>query len=162
MVSPRVLLASALALSSVARSRPAKSMSSQLLHLRRITGQWLMERRHGLLIGIPTVRTATGTSIRTQATLLVQMASLTSVVRRAPVMTIDHGLHVEVHDGKIVVTLPHTAFAAMYDRLANDPHLYAKIFPLEGDPRSEMSQAEFMAHAWGLANRKARELGWVV
>ena len=56
----------------------------------------------------------------------------------------------------------YTAFAAMYDRLANDPHLYAKIFPLEGDPRSEMSQAEFMAHAWGLANRKARELGWVV
>jgi hypothetical protein len=77
-------------------------------------------------------------------------------------MTIDHGLHVEVRDGEIVVTLPHTGFAATYDRLANDPHLYAKDFPLEGDPRSEMSQAEFMAHAWSVANRKARELGWMV
>jgi hypothetical protein len=67
-------------------------------------------------------------------------------------MTIDHGLHVEVQDDKILVTLPHTGFAATYDRLANDPHLYAKNFPLEGDPRSEMSQAEFMAHAWRREN----------
>jgi hypothetical protein len=77
-------------------------------------------------------------------------------------MTINYGLHVEVHDGAIVVTLPHTGFAVTYDRLANDPHIYAKDFPLEGDPRSEMSQAEFMAHAWKLANDKARELGWIV
>jgi hypothetical protein len=90
------------------------------------------------------------------------MAGLTSVARGVLAMSIDHGLHVEMRDGKIVVTLPHTAFAAMYDRLANDPHLYAKIFPLEGDPRSAMSQAEFMAHAWSLANKKARELGWLV
>jgi hypothetical protein len=77
-------------------------------------------------------------------------------------MTINYGLNVEVHDGEIVVTLPHTRFAATYDRLANDPHLYAKEFPLEGDPRSEMSQAEFMAHAWQLARDRARELGWLV
>ena len=94
--------------------------------------------------------------------MLDRIGSLTSVPRRAPAMTIDYGLNVEVHDGEIVVSLPHTGFAATYHRLATDPHLYAKDFPLEGDPRSEMSQAEFMAHAWGLANRKARELGWIV
>jgi hypothetical protein len=74
----------------------------------------------------------------------------------------DHGLHVEVHDGEIVVTLPHTHFAVKYSKLgdANDLQLIAKEFPLEGDPRSEMSQAEFMAHAWKLAHDKAHELGW--
>jgi hypothetical protein len=40
--------------------------------------------------------------------------------------------------------------------------LYAKDFPLMGDPRSEMSQAEFIARAWKLANDRARELGWIV
>jgi hypothetical protein len=74
----------------------------------------------------------------------------------------DYDLHVEVRDGEIVVTLPHTSFAVTYYKLANDPQLYTRDFPLEGDPRSEMSQAEFMAHAWSLANKKARELGWIV
>jgi hypothetical protein len=73
-----------------------------------------------------------------------------------------HGLHVEVRDGEIVVTLPHTHFAVTYAKLggANELQLHAKNFPLEGDPRSEMSQAEFMAHAFKLANDKAHELGW--
>ena len=74
----------------------------------------------------------------------------------------DYDLHVEVHDGEIAVTLPHTDFAVTYHRLATDPFLYAKDFPLMGDPRSAMSQAEFHARAWKLANDKARELGWIV
>jgi hypothetical protein len=79
-------------------------------------------------------------------------------------MTNDHGLQVEVHDDEIIVSLPHTRFAVTYYKLrgTNDPQLYAKDFPLEGDPRSAMSQAEFMAHAWKLANDKARELEWRV
>jgi hypothetical protein len=77
-------------------------------------------------------------------------------------MTIDYGLHVDVHDGAIIVSLPHTHFSATYRRLGADPHLYTEEFPLEGDPRSKMSQAEFMAHAWKLANVRARELGWAV
>jgi len=36
-------------------------------------------------------------------------------------MTIDHGLHLEVRDGEIVVTLSHTRFAVSYYKLANDP-----------------------------------------
>ncbi len=74
-------------------------------------------------------------------------------------MTNAHGLHIDVHDGEIVVTLPHTHFAVKLGD-TNDLQLIAKEFPLEGDPRSEMSQAEFMAHAWKLANDKAHELGW--
>jgi hypothetical protein len=71
-------------------------------------------------------------------------------------------LQVNVHDGEIVVTLPHTHFAVKYSKLGgiNDLQLVAKEFPLQGDPRSEMSQAEFMAHAFKLANDKAHELGW--
>jgi hypothetical protein len=73
-----------------------------------------------------------------------------------------HGLHVEMRDDEMIVTLPHTRYAVTYYKSANDPQLQAKDFPLEGDPRSDMSQAEFMAHAWKLANDKARRLGWIV
>jgi hypothetical protein len=79
-------------------------------------------------------------------------------------MTNNHGLHVEVDEGEIVVTLPYTHFAVTYFKVGgtNDMQLVAKDYPLVGDPRSEMSQAEFMAHAWKLANDKAHELGWKV
>jgi hypothetical protein len=72
-----------------------------------------------------------------------------------------YDLHVEVHIGEIIVSLPHTDLAVTYYKLANDPQLYPRDFPLEGDPRSEMSHAEFIARAWKLANDKARELGWI-
>jgi hypothetical protein len=36
-------------------------------------------------------------------------------------MTDNQGLHVEVRDGEIVVTFPHTGFAVTYYKLPNDP-----------------------------------------
>ena len=42
-------------------------------------------------------------------------------------MTDDHGLHVEVRDSEIVVTLPQTRFAVTYYRLPNDPQLYLDV-----------------------------------
>ena len=43
-------------------------------------------------------------------------------------MTNAHGLHIDVHDGEIVVTLPHTHFAVKYSKLGdtNDLQLIAK------------------------------------
>jgi hypothetical protein len=41
------------------------------------------------------------------------------------------------------------------------PHLIAKNFPRENEKDAAVSQAEFLARAWKLANDKARELGWI-
>ena len=73
-----------------------------------------------------------------------------------------HGLHVEMRDGEIVVTLPHTRFAVSYYKLANDPQLYLNIqsFPTQQDRDAGIITAEeFLAAAWELAHHKARELG---
>jgi hypothetical protein len=76
-------------------------------------------------------------------------------------MTDGQGLHVEVRDGEIVVTLPHTRFAVTYYKLANDPQLYLRVrsLPTQHDG---MTAEEFLAEAWQLAHLKARELGWIV
>ena len=77
-------------------------------------------------------------------------------------MTIDHGLHLAVRDGEIVVTLSHTRFAVSYYKLANDPQLYlhARSLPTQHD--AGMTAEEFLAEAWQLAHLRARELGWIV
>jgi hypothetical protein len=79
-------------------------------------------------------------------------------------MTDNHGLHVEMRDGEIVVTLPHTRFAVSYYKLANDPQLYLNIqsFPTQQDRDAGMTTEEFLSKAWELAHLKARELGWIV
>ena len=75
-----------------------------------------------------------------------------------------HGLHVEMRDGEIVVTLPHTRFAVSYYKLANDPQVYLNIqsFPTQQDRDAGMTAEEFLAEAWELAHLRARELGWIV
>ena len=73
----------------------------------------------------------------------------------------DQGLHVEVRDGEIVLTLPHTRFAVTYYKPPNAPQLLAKNFPSKDDPRVPLTQAEFLARAWRVATDKARELGWI-
>ena len=49
----------------------------------------------------------------------------------------NHGLHVEVRDGEIVVTLPHTRFAVTYYKLPNDPQL---ISTSDHFPRSKTAR----------------------
>jgi hypothetical protein len=79
-------------------------------------------------------------------------------------LTDNRGLHVEMRDGEILVTLPHTRFAVSYYKLANDPQRYLNIqsFPTRQDRAVGMTAEEFLAKAWKLAHRKARELGWIV
>jgi hypothetical protein len=76
----------------------------------------------------------------------------------------DQGLHVEVRDGEIVVTLPHTRFAVTYYKLPNDPQLYlqAPSLPTQHDRDAGITAEEFLAKAWELAHLRARELGWIV
>ncbi len=65
-------------------------------------------------------------------------------------------------DDQIIVALIGTAYAVIYYKRDSDSQLYAKDYPVQVDPRSQMSQAEFLAKAWKLAHDKARELGWIV
>jgi hypothetical protein len=73
----------------------------------------------------------------------------------------DHAtsLHVEVRDDEILITLPGTDYAVKYRKLAKQ--LHGEEYPLQVDRRSPLTQAEFIAKAWELANKKARELGWL-
>jgi hypothetical protein len=66
----------------------------------------------------------------------------------------DRDPHVEVQGAEIIVTLPNTNYTVTYYKPSNSPQLLAKRFPGK--------DAEFLAHAWKLANDKARELGWIV
>jgi hypothetical protein len=71
-------------------------------------------------------------------------------------------LHVEVRDADIVVTLPFTSYTVTYYKPANSAQLLAKKFGVMNDLGAGMTNAEFLAKAWRLANVKARELGWIV
>ena len=68
----------------------------------------------------------------------------------------------EVWDDEIIVSLPGTSYAVTYYKPANSPQLLAKDFPYDDDRRTGLTQAEFLARAWRLANDKARELRWVM
>ena len=71
-------------------------------------------------------------------------------------------LHIEVVDDEIIVTLPFTHYTVTYYKPPNSPQLIAKHLPKTNDRRVPMTQGEFLARAWKLANEKARELGWIV
>ena len=71
-------------------------------------------------------------------------------------------IHLGVWDDEIVVSLPGTNYAVTYCKPADSPQLLAKDFPYDDDRRTELTQAEFLARAWRLANDKARELRWVM
>jgi hypothetical protein len=74
----------------------------------------------------------------------------------------DRDPHVEVQGAEIIVTLPNTNYTVTYYKPSNSPQLLAKRFPGKDDPTARLTHAEFLAHAWKLANDKARELGWIV
>jgi hypothetical protein len=71
-------------------------------------------------------------------------------------------LRVEVLGDEIVVILPATSYGVTYYKPANSPQLLAKNFLSKNDSRAPITQAEFLARAWQVANDKARELGWIV
>jgi hypothetical protein len=71
-------------------------------------------------------------------------------------------LRVEVHGGEIVVAASDTDYVVTYHKPENSPQLLAKSYPRKEDRRVSMTLADFLTAAWGLANDKARELGWIV
>jgi hypothetical protein len=78
-------------------------------------------------------------------------------------MTNDHDLHVEVQGDNIIVTLPGTSYVITYYRSAAFPQqLITKSHSGHEGHGTPMTQAEFHARAWTVANDKARELGWIV
>jgi hypothetical protein len=66
-----------------------------------------------------------------------------------------------VNADEIVVTVPSTKYTVTYYKPDNSPQLLARKFSSKDDSSAPMTQAEFLAEAWKLANEKARELGWV-
>jgi hypothetical protein len=77
-----------------------------------------------------------------------------------PVTTAPRPIHVKV--GEIIVTLPSSDYTVTYHKPPNSTGLLAKNFSKKDDGRVALTQAEFLALAWRLANEKARELGWIV
>ena len=76
----------------------------------------------------------------------------------------DRGLaaiQLDVRGGDIIVDLPGTSYTVTYHKPGVSPQLLASYLPVKDDPRTELTQAEFLARAWRLANDKARELGWI-
>ena len=64
--------------------------------------------------------------------------------------------------GEIVVAASDTDYVVTDQKPENSPQLLAKSYPRKEDKRVAMTLAEFLTAAWGLANDKARELGWIV
>jgi hypothetical protein len=75
-------------------------------------------------------------------------------------VTDDRYLCVEVRGGEIIVTLPGSNYRVVYHKSA-EPGLIAKSRCGNTSHIATMTQAEFHAHAWKLANDQARELGWI-
>ena len=71
-------------------------------------------------------------------------------------------IHLDVRGGDIIVDLPGTGYTVTYHKPAVSPQLLATYLPGEDNSRTELTQAEFLARAWRLANDKARELDWIV
>jgi hypothetical protein len=70
-------------------------------------------------------------------------------------------LRVEVHGGEIVVTMPGTGFRVIYARSHDDPGLVATSFHGRNGQETKIKLPTFLAHAWTVANDKARELHWL-
>jgi len=71
-------------------------------------------------------------------------------------------IYLDVRGGDIIVDLPGTSYTVTYHKPAVSRQLLAAYPPAKDDVRTGLTQAQFLARAWRLANDKARELGWIV
>ena len=77
-------------------------------------------------------------------------------------MTDNPDLHVKVQGDNIIVTLPGTSYVVTYYRSAAFPQqLITKSHSGDEEQHAPMTQAEFFARAWRVANDRAYELGWI-
>ena len=65
-------------------------------------------------------------------------------------------IHLDVRGGDIIVDLPGTSYTVTYHKLL------AAYLHTKDDTRTRLTQAEFLAREWRLANDKAREMSWIV
>jgi hypothetical protein len=70
-------------------------------------------------------------------------------------------IYLDVRGGDIIIDLPGTSYTVTYHKPAVYPQLLAANPPAKDDARTGLTQAQFLARAWRLANDKARELGWI-
>jgi hypothetical protein len=78
-------------------------------------------------------------------------------------MTDNPSLHIEVQGDDIIITLPGTSYVVTYYRSAAFPQqLITKSHSGHEEQRAPLTQAEFHARSWRVANDKALELGWIV
>jgi hypothetical protein len=71
-------------------------------------------------------------------------------------------IHLDVRGDDIIVDLPGTSYTVTYHKPAVSPQLLVDYLPAKDDARTGLTQSEFLARAWRLANDKARELDWIV
>jgi hypothetical protein len=71
-------------------------------------------------------------------------------------------LRLDVVDDEIIVSLPGSTYTVTYYKPPNSHQLLARRIANRDDSRVPLTLSEFLARAWGIANDKARELGWIV
>jgi hypothetical protein len=77
-------------------------------------------------------------------------------------MTLFGTLVIDVLGGNLRVSLAGSNFAVTYHKPRNSRQLLARSLPTKEDRHASITQGEFLALAWRVANDKARELGWIV
>jgi hypothetical protein len=68
---------------------------------------------------------------------------------------------VETHGNCIVVDMPGTSYRVRYRRPSSGRQLIAYGLPKTDDPTAGITSAYFMDLAWGIATKRARQLGWI-
>ena len=70
-------------------------------------------------------------------------------------------IQLDVRGDDIIVDLPGTSYTVTYHKPVVSPQLLAACLHTKDDARTRLTQAEFLARAWRLANDKAREMSWI-
>jgi hypothetical protein len=77
-------------------------------------------------------------------------------------LVIGPDLNVQVRANDIVVTMPGTSLRVVYRKPYRGSQLVARLDYFQDQQKGPISRAEFLARALEVANKKARELGWIV
>jgi hypothetical protein len=71
-------------------------------------------------------------------------------------------LELHIQDAHIIVNLPDTRLTMTYQASSDAPWLVELPLWTGDDRNAPISLNEFRGRAWQAANKKARELGWIV
>jgi hypothetical protein len=77
-------------------------------------------------------------------------------------LVIGPDLNVQARANDIVVTMPGTSLRVVYRKPYRGSQLVARLDYFQDQQKGPISRAEFLARALEVANKKARELGWIV